>query len=85
MADLEDLLIRQAAIAEQKALEDLQLRASLTLATNRNWSYHSSTLNPNRKMFLPFLGLVSKKGGNSNETIDRRIGRVPIPHQCRRC
>ena len=30
MPDLEDLLIRRAVISEQKELEDLQLRASLT-------------------------------------------------------
>jgi N-acetylglutamate synthase-like GNAT family acetyltransferase len=36
MPDLEDLLIRQAAIAEQKALEDLQLRASLTNTGDRD-------------------------------------------------
>jgi N-acetylglutamate synthase-like GNAT family acetyltransferase len=34
--DLEDLLIRRAAISEQKELQDLQLRASLTNAGDRD-------------------------------------------------
>lgn len=36
MAALEDLSIRRAAISEQKELEDLQLRASLTNAGDRD-------------------------------------------------
>lgn len=36
MPDLEDLLIRRAAISEKKALEDLQLRASLANAGDRD-------------------------------------------------
>ena len=35
MPDLEDLLIRRAVISEQKELEDLQLRASLTNICDR--------------------------------------------------
>ena len=35
MSDLEDLLIRRAAVSEQNELEDLQLRASLTNAGDR--------------------------------------------------
>jgi len=35
MPELEELLIRRAAISEQKQLEDLQLRASLTNAGDR--------------------------------------------------
>lgn len=36
MPDLEDVLIRRAAISEQKELEDLQRRASLTNAGDRD-------------------------------------------------
>src|SRR5262245_66632327 len=36
MPDLEDLFIRRATIFEQKELEDLQLRASLTNAGDRD-------------------------------------------------
>jgi len=36
MPDMEDLLIRRAAISEQKELEELQLRASLTNAGDRD-------------------------------------------------
>lgn len=36
MAVLKDLLIRRAAVSEQKELEDLQLRASLTNAGDRD-------------------------------------------------
>jgi len=36
MPDMQDLLIRRAAVSEQKELEDLQLRASLTNAGDRD-------------------------------------------------